>query len=112
MKTSQQPLRREALYGKGKFWMWTMSEKHQRMKDPRLFYCFVNLQGPDRVPRFFIVSSATVARYVKWQHENWLRTRKRKVKSTTMRRFRIPVEDPSQYENNWAVLGKRRTARK
>ncbi len=89
-----------------------MSEKHERMKDPRLFYCFVKLQGPDRIPRFFILPSARVARYVKWQHEKWLRTRKHKVKSTPMRKFRIPVEDPSHYENNWVVLGKRRTARR
>ena len=48
VKTSQQPPRRETLFGKGRFRTWTMSEKHERMKDPRLFYCFVNLRGPDR----------------------------------------------------------------
>src|SRR6478672_3943790 len=44
VKTSQKPLK----YG------WVMSEKHERINDPDLFFCFVNITS-DSTFRFFIV---------------------------------------------------------
>jgi hypothetical protein len=85
--------------------MWQMSEKHERIVDKQLFYCFVALQGPSMLPKFFIVTSTAVAKYVKWQHQHWLDSRKKPVAPTPMRKFRIPVDDPNRYENNWKVFG-------
>ena len=112
VKTTNQRPRRQRLFGTGKFWTWAMGEKQESIKDRRLFYCFVALQGAMQLPRFFIVPSTRVARYVKWQHRKWLRTRRRKVKPTTMRLFRIPLNDPYGYGNNWKVLGKRMTRKR
>jgi hypothetical protein len=92
------------LFGDTKFWSWPMNEKHEDRIDDNLYYCFVALQGTDSLPKFFIVPSIDVAIYVKKQHEYWLSTRKNQVKETSMRQFRIPIDDPKGYENNWQVF--------
>ncbi len=81
-----------------------MSEKHERLGDANLFYCFVALRGYTQLPRFFVVPSIYVAAYVREQHAYWLRTRQRSIVDTAMRRFRIPTTDPLGFENNWGVL--------
>jgi hypothetical protein len=81
-----------------------MSIKHETIKDPYLYYCFVALEGENNLPKFFVVPSVDVAEYVKWQHEHWLSTRNSPVKQTSLRRFRIAVEDPNQYLDNWEVF--------
>jgi len=53
---------------------------------------------------FFLVKSEAVAKYVKWQHEYWLSTDPKR-KDSDMRQFRIPVEDPEGYQDNWRLLG-------
>lgn len=104
VKTTQKKPLTEKLFGKKPFYCWTMSEKHEQIKDPRLFYCFVHLSHLKELPRFFIVPSRIVARYVKWQHNKWLKSRKRQIKDTTMRRYRIPIDDPAGYGDNWDVF--------
>lgn len=104
VKTSSKKLVKERLFGKKPFYAWTMSEKHENIKDNNLYYVFVALRGYGELPKFFIVPSKKVARYVKWQHEYWLQSRKAKVNNTTMRKFRISVDDPNGYENNWRVF--------
>jgi hypothetical protein len=44
---------------------WIMSEKHERMTDPNLFYCFVNISDDTKQFKFYIVPSAVVADFVK-----------------------------------------------
>ena len=92
---------------------WMMSRKHENVDDRSLFYCFVIIVEPENRFRFFIVPSRIVARYVKQQHQHWLRVKEKEgmiVKDTDMRLFRIglkdeeyPVATPSAetYENNW-----------
>jgi hypothetical protein len=104
VKTSSLPLRHEHLFGKRRFYIWAMGEKHEKIKDKNLFYCFVVLQGQGLMPSFFIVPSRYVARYVRWQHRFWLKTRKYKVKDTPMRNFRIQDNDPEGFQNNWQSL--------
>lgn len=83
-----------------------MSKKHETIKDDRLYYCFVNLCKSDELPTFFIVPSKSVASYVRNQHIRWLNSRKSKVQDTTMRRFRIAVDDPDGYLMNWKAFGR------
>jgi hypothetical protein len=104
VKTTDARPKRETLFGRSPFYIWQMSEKHERLSEPNLFYCFVALQGQTTLPRFFVAPSQPVAKYVRWQHGHWLSTRKTPVKSTTHRKFRIPIEDPEKYENNWKVF--------
>ena len=105
VKTTDTKPRKESLFGEEKSFTWTMGQKHETIIDPNLVYCFVNMETPDNLPRFFLVPSEDVSQYVKWQHEYWLSTRTKAVKATTMRVFRIPVSDPNEYENNWNLLG-------
>lgn len=88
---------------------WVMGAKHEKIKDPNLFYCFVNISKDAKIVRFFIVPSRIVADYVRKQHEIWLKANKSHV-DTSMRTFRIgiekekyPILTPTQekYENNW-----------
>jgi hypothetical protein len=92
---------------------WLMSEKHETIADPSLFYCFVIIWKSTHKSRFFIVPSDFVARYVKEQHELWRTEKKKegkKVKSTEMRVLRIgfennkyalPTPTVERYEDNW-----------
>ena len=81
-----------------------MSKKHETIIDDKLIYCFVHMSDENMLPRFFLVPSKKVADYVKWQHQYWLDTRKHKVRETTMRNFRIEIDDPNGYENNWGIF--------
>jgi len=98
----------------GENYNWQMSKKHESKIDPKLYYCFVLLQGEKERPKFFIVPSEEVAKYVKWEYEYWSNIeRKRGVKKTARRTFRIgtklnskglkPIE---KYEDAWHILPK------
>jgi hypothetical protein len=104
VKTTEGKPKRESLFGPNPFFMWTMSEKHERLDDPDLIFCFVALQGESSLPRFFLVPSIYVSHYVREQHLHWIRTRVSQVATTSMRRFRIPESDPLGFENNWGLL--------
>lgn len=104
VKTTCTRPRVERLFGDKPAYTWTMGKKHEAIQDHNLYYVFVQLPAPDERPLFFIVPSVVVAKYVKWQHEHWLKTRERPVKNTSMRRFRIPVDDPDGYSDNWDVF--------
>jgi hypothetical protein len=58
-----------------------MSKKHESMIDPSLFYCFVIICEPTSSFKFYIVPSQVVARYVKAEHEHWLREKRRERKT-------------------------------
>jgi hypothetical protein len=104
VKTTENKPIRESLFSEKPAHCWVMSAKHERTKDKNLFYCFVALQGPTMLPRFFIVPSSYVADYVRDQHLTWLASRKTEVAPTTLRRFRIPIDDPHKFEGNWSVF--------
>jgi hypothetical protein len=92
---------------------WVMSDKHETITDPYLFYCFVNIEKEANSFRFFIVPSIIVARYVRESHKFWLnRNNDEREKSvvTSMRQFKLgidegdyPIETPlaKDFENNW-----------
>jgi len=106
VKTSIKTPQHESLFGKTAFYTWAMSKKHEAIKDDRLYYCFVNLGNSNELPKFFIVPSKTVASYVRNQHVRWVNSRKSKVQDTTMRRFRVAIDDPDGYLMNWKAFGK------
>ncbi len=89
---------------------WIMDEKHEVIRDPDLFYCFVNIGEDTKQFRFFIVPSDVVADYVKVQHKLWLNSDKNHSRTNTMRTFRIglesemyplPTPTDKKYEDNW-----------
>jgi hypothetical protein len=87
---------------------WIMTQKHESISRPELWYCFANI-GPELKLRFFIVPSAVVADYVRVQHDFWLKN-SANGKDSPMRLFRIgfrgekygiPTPTAEQYEDNW-----------
>jgi hypothetical protein len=94
----------------GHCFTWIMSMKHETLVDPKLFYCFVNIEGVDATEfRFFIVPSDVVAAYVRCQHQVWLGSDP-SHKDSNMRVFRLalgdeehplPTPTANRYENNW-----------
>lgn len=89
---------------------WIMNEKHEIIKEPNLFYCFVNISKDAQSFRFFIVPSPIVAQYVKGQHKLWLDAKESHSRTNTMRTFRVGLKDEEypiptplveEYENNW-----------
>lgn len=104
VKTTRNKPGRDRLFGDNYFYRWPMGKKHEDLIDPKLVYCFVHLSDPNEKPKYFVVPSKEVAEYVKWQHQHWLKSRTNPVKETTMRNFRIEVDDPNGYENNWSLF--------
>jgi hypothetical protein len=121
VKTTRQSRKKDMSESRvhGKFLdCWMMDKKHESVIDPSLFYCFVIIveRGKEHIFRFFIVPSKIVARYVKEQHQHWLKIKEKEglvVKDTAMRLFRIglmgeeyPVAMPlvESYEDNWNFM--------
>src|SRR6266849_5150707 len=96
---------------------WIMHRKHETINDPTLFYCFAIFSKPTITFQFYIVPSNVVAKYVREEHQHFLREKRRegkKGKDTDIRIFRIgfrkkkyPIVTPSaeSYNNNWKFLG-------
>ena len=89
---------------------WIMSEKHETIYDPDLFYCFVNISKNTKSFSFFIVPSKVVADYVKAEHKLWLDADEKHSRDTKIRTFRvgmknekylIPTPTIEEYEDNW-----------
>lgn len=92
----------------GKNMDWWMSRKHEDLDDPSLIFCFVFLpKDKAQKPRTFFVPSKKVADYVKWQHQHWIDSdHKKPVKEdTTIRCFRISVDEESRYEDDFSLFG-------
>lgn len=103
VKTKSTKSYRSSLFGHNHEWI--MGEKHGTLEDPALVYCFVDLQGQDQLPRFWLVPSKDVAKYIRDEHETWRKApHKRTLKENSMRLFRVPVDGKSPYESNWAVF--------
>ena len=93
---------------------WVMSQKHEGIIDPNLYYVFVNIRNDTGLFRFFIIPSNIVAKYVKEQHEYWLSSLENPMASDTiMRKFRIGLDDngydietplAKDFENAWNLL--------
>lgn len=104
VKTTSKKPGRSKLFGDERFYSWMMGPKHERMKDPDLFYCFVVLRDANHRPLFYIVPSAKVASYVTREHARWVASRHGRDTSPNRRTFRIPISDPDCYEEAWEQL--------
>ena len=83
---------------------WILSKKNETYIEDNLIYCFVHISDLNVMPEFFLVHSNDVADYVKLQHKFYLSTRKNKVSDSSMRKFRIEINDPNNYKNNWVIF--------
>ena len=104
--TRRRPTRAELWHpGSEGAYAWTMSAKHEAITDSNLLYCFVWLGGAMIQPRIFVVPGTEVARYVKWEHRLWLKSRNRRLNpNNPMRQFRVDTKDPLDYQGNWVLF--------
>lgn len=90
---------------------WRMSKKHVEISSPYLFYCFVQLRDKSALPRFFLVPSIEVAKYVRAENLFWWEKRGKPVdEDYEMRMFRIAVGHDAhglsaeKFEDAWNQL--------
>jgi hypothetical protein len=93
--------------GKGKDRGWHMSKKHEDLKSPSLFYCFVDFQFDEAEPPFtYVVPASVVAACLAENHQAWLAqpgARGHVRKDNDMRRF-LPSYThlaTGQHEDGW-----------
>ena len=85
---------------------WLLNKKAEDLNEKNLVYIFVNLKSLDELPDFYIVPSKIVAKYVKEDHTNWLKTpgkKGQKRKDNPMRMFR---DEGDEYKGKWNIIGK------
>ncbi len=51
---------------------WRMNNKHEKIDDPTLFYCFVSIARNTHSFDFYIIPSAVVAKFITESHQYWL----------------------------------------
>lgn len=82
---------------------WILNKKSEEECNDKLFYVFVTLKGND-YPKYYIVKSNIVAKYIRENHKNWLATPGKKgqsKKDTNMRKFDL-YDDV--YKDAWYIL--------
>jgi len=123
VKTTEGRSRGSKLFGR--HYSWLMNEKHGRITDEDLVYCFVLLDPHSKGPterRILLVPAVEVARYIRWNQRYWereQRAKRRRGKVSQLRQFRFPAEEvkavvprswrPRQlwrtWEDNWKTFG-------
>jgi hypothetical protein len=96
-----------------------MDRKHEKIKERDLFYCFVHINTSHTRPpkdsfRFFIVPSTVVAKYVREEHQAWLRDdpthrtsprRLFRIGFRNDRKIKAPAAPLAEaYEDKWNLL--------
>ena len=59
------------------------------------------------MPKFFLVHSKVVSDFITNDHQSWLDrpgAKGNKHNDSSMRKFKIDLDDPHGYENNWKLL--------
>lgn len=106
--------------GKGSDGGWHMKQKHEKLTEARLFYCFVDFKNTEEKPDVYVLPSEVVAEVLFKSHRSWLDKPAKngaKHKDSVMRRL-LPDYSKSfgdknpypkgwlnRYYNNWASLG-------
>jgi hypothetical protein len=89
---------------------WVLSEKHEVIDDPDLFYCFVNFNGS--LGEVYVVPAAEVAKAISDSHRTWLAGEGKDGsarKDSPVRNFGIKMFGKSEdwldeYKENWSQL--------
>ena len=82
---------------------WLLSSKDEKPKAN--FYVFVNLNGTEKQPDYYIMPAIEVAAAIKEEHETWLATPKRDGtahKPINMRQIILDQQDKSK--DNWYLI--------
>ena len=82
---------------------WLLSSKDEKPKAD--FYVFVNLNGTEKQPDYYIMPATEVAAAIKEEHETWLATPKRDGtahKPINMRQIILDQQDKSK--DSWYLI--------
>lgn len=82
---------------------WLLSSKDEKPKAD--FYVFVNLNGTEKPPDYYIMPATEVAAAIKEEHETWLTTPKRDGtahKPINMRQIILDQQDKSK--DSWYLI--------
>lgn len=83
---------------------WVLTSKNEEYNSENLIYIFVNLNGLNEAPSYYIVPSKDVATYIKVNHQNWLASPNKKGgkhKDNPIRKF---SDITGSYHNNWEII--------
>lgn len=84
---------------------WMLNDKCESFKSENHFYVFVVLGGLQERPRYHVVPSAIVAKYIYEGHRDWLKktgVRGQPHVDTPMRKF---DDAANEYLERWELLG-------
>jgi len=84
---------------------WMLTKKADTLFNDKLFYVFVNLNGVNAPPDFFIVPSKVVAEYGLNDHTTWLNSPGKKGQVHKDNSIRIFRDEVMKYRNRWDTLG-------
>lgn len=85
--------------------VWMLNQKSEGFFAPDHYYIFVALGPATERPRFYVVPSVAVAKFITESHQQWLRTPGRGGRQhvdTAMRNFR---DEDDAYLDRWDLLG-------
>jgi hypothetical protein len=96
---------------------WHMSEKHEQISSPSIFYCFVNFEPTS--PTVHVIPSSVVAEALRVDHQVWLETPGKLGQAhqpTKLRRLRPKMRGQDgdwmqTYLENWDLLGRAKVCR-
>jgi hypothetical protein len=80
---------------------WMLNESDEKSRGPNHYYVFVILHGRDGQPEYWIVEADYVARYLRNNHQKWMKRKRRDGgmhKDSSMRIFGSPEK---QFHNGW-----------
>lgn len=88
---------------------WRLSKKDEEPSGIKNhFYILVNLKGPGVIPEYSIVSQIKLANYIKKEHDDWKRGKKKdgsKRKDTDIRLLKSKSDFALKHRDNWDILG-------
>ena len=92
---------------------WRMSDKHEKIVDPKLFYCFVSIAKDTQSFDFYVVPSNIVAKFIQESHIYWVSKKDKKMVDTPIRSFmlgrkgeeyKIAMPLAEDYRGRWDLL--------
>lgn len=84
---------------------WVLNEKVERLASPTLFYVFVNLNGLEEQPTYYVVPSRVVSDYCRESHAIWLSTPGRSGQQRNDSSMRNFSDKEGKYRDAWHLLG-------
>jgi hypothetical protein len=85
--------------------VWILNDKCESFVSENHFYVFVVLGGPLERPRYHVVPSGAVAKFVRDDHSNWLATPGRHGQAHVDNPVRNFHDKANEYLERWDLLG-------